>query len=443
MAHLVDSNPFKKFSNEEWFRLLIGKNIRHVEQLAGLFYDSSGRLALELVGADLRGLESAIDTSLRGRGTSLEKLLTLGAGSEPPASVPFRPNLTGHAYGLNDTRSASYASFDSEVPERERAIGIKLNVNEPSTSSADQPTSKAGSLAANIGAAKGSRSGSKGNGNGGSDGNDHLPPFKSLLSKQDYPVPLNQYYRGTCVAFTGVSMIELMLMLKARQVADPQTIPMFSPQWLYFKAREAHNAEERRADGTIFQYALDALKESGVCREELWPYHHTPDFTYSSVFVLRKEFELLENDARRCTVSMGDVKNGPDVSVEWLKRRLVENKPVGIGVHVFKLAWDNPYTIATGEVGLPITRVMGGSERHLDTRLACHAITIVGYYDTEEGRSHRPGGGYFIFKNSWGTDWAAVASETPSGYGTIPYEYVQRYCTSAMVFDEVDWRPAG
>jgi len=422
MAHLVDSNPFKPLRDQPWFERLIDKNIRHVEQLAGLFYDSSGKLALELLGADLRGLENAIDSSLRGRGTSLEKLLGATPGSEHP-SVPFRTSPSGHAYGLNDIPLSISSSFDSEVPESEKR----------GPTDAGQSGVGGGAKNGNRISGPGAR---KGGGNGGGSNN---PPVKLLLPKPELPFPQNQHFRGTCVAFTGVSMIDLILRMKAKASGSHRSIPLFSAQWLYYKARDAHGAEDRRTDGTIFQYALDALIDVGVCRDEAWPYHSTPDFTYSSAFGERKEIDHLEQQAGECKVTSGELRYNRDVTVDWVKSQLSENRPVGIGVHIFKLAWENPYTLATGEIGLPITRVVDGSERYLDSRLGCHAVTIVGYADTDEGRSHRPGGGYFVFKNSWGGDWAPVSQETPSGYGMLPYEYVDRYSTSAVVFNDVEW----
>jgi len=56
-----------------------------------------------------------------------------------------------------------------------------------------------------------------------------------------------------------------------------------------------------------------------------------------------------------------------------------------------------------------------------------HSWCIVGYVDDEDV----PGGGYFIVRNSWGTNWA-VDSPEASGHGLMPYEYVERYAFEAF-----------
>ena len=47
------------------------------------------------------------------------------------------------------------------------------------------------------------------------------------------------------------------------------------------------------------------------------------------------------------------------------------------------------------------------------TALGRHAVLVVGYRDGEG-----EGGGRFVVRNSWGSDWA------DDGYGYLPYEYV-------------------
>ena len=55
-----------------------------------------------------------------------------------------------------------------------------------------------------------------------------------------------------------------------------------------------------------------------------------------------------------------------------------------------------------------------------------HAMLVVGYKD----EPMIPGGGYFIVRNSWGENWAALG-EYP-GHAKIPYAYIDLFCGSAM-----------
>ena len=56
-----------------------------------------------------------------------------------------------------------------------------------------------------------------------------------------------------------------------------------------------------------------------------------------------------------------------------------------------------------------------------------HAVCLVGYQDNPAS----PGGGWFIVRNSWSTNWA---SQSPygAGYGTIPYQYIANDATEAF-----------
>src|SRR5207249_11867871 len=50
------------------------------------------------------------------------------------------------------------------------------------------------------------------------------------------------------------------------------------------------------------------------------------------------------------------------------------------------------------------------------------AMCIIGYgFD-----SAFLGGGYFVVRNSWGTDWARLSPFGP-GHGTLPFSYVGHY----------------
>jgi C1A family cysteine protease len=80
---------------------------------------------------------------------------------------------------------------------------------------------------------------------------------------------------------------------------------------------------------------------------------------------------------------------------------------------------------------MPLTRTeLDGSNTVLDTVVGGDAVAIVGYQDTPDPNNpmtYRPGGGYFIFKNSWGTDWAANNTTYGSGFGLMPYAYLQAF----------------
>jgi hypothetical protein len=110
---------------------------------------------------------------------------------------------------------------------------------------------------------------------------------------------------------------------------------------------------------------------------------------------------------------------------------------VAIGLPVFKDAWLNGFTDSTGEIQMPLTRANpDGTETLLDTIAGGYAIPLIGYRDTPDPNdvaNHRPGGGYFAFKNSWGTTWASNNAIDGPGFGVLPYAYLAKYNTDAYV----------
>lgn len=74
----------------------------------------------------------------------------------------------------------------------------------------------------------------------------------------------------------------------------------------------------------------------------------------------------------------------------------------------------------------------------MDTYLGGHAVVLVGYQDNspDDPGEHRPGGGYFVFRNSWGQNWAPGNNHAP-GYGFLPYSYAEQFCLEAAVIDEL------
>lgn len=79
-----------------------------------------------------------------------------------------------------------------------------------------------------------------------------------------------------------------------------------------------------------------------------------------------------------------------------------------------------------------------GSVTLLDTIIGGHAFAIVGYVDTPNPHdvgTYRAGGGYFVFKNSWGSGWAASNTAQGPGFGSLPYEYIRKYTLEAYTID--------
>ena len=124
---------------------------------------------------------------------------------------------------------------------------------------------------------------------------------------------------------------------------------------------------------------------------------------------------------------------------EAAKVELSLGNAIGVGLAVYHLAWYNALAQSRGEITLPPMDTSGNQTVILDTYLGGHAVVLVGYRDNEveDGEeSHRPGGGYFLFRNSWGESWAP-GNDYARGYGYLPYDYFRRFCLEAVVIDSL------
>lgn len=232
----------------------------------------------------------------------------------------------------------------------------------------------------------------------------------------------NQLFRGTCVAFATVALLEAKIRREQNEEVD------LSEQYVYFRARQKD--PDRREDGTYSRYALDALVQFGACREALLPYEPYNDWGQSQLFQQAAcVLSNLDPDAQQNRIR-GWSSLSPN-SLPAIKQAILNDQPVCASAAVFYDAWyDNGVTETIGEVQMPLSRPNpDGTETVLDVPVGGHAFAIVGYKDTpdpDDLRIWRPGGGFFIFKNSWGTIWAPQCLYG-AGFGILPYSYIEKY----------------
>ena len=180
-----------------------------------------------------------------------------------------------------------------------------------------------------------------------------------------------------------------------------------SAAFLYRKCKEIDHIP---AAGTLLETAFECAEKFGVCREELMGAdpEDGPDDA-----VLKKR----DADAARHRLSSSYRKLERFDDIDMFKDVLSgggsrEPLPIVVGIDVFKSWFCSPFTQKSGWLSLPLP---------CDERLGGTAMLITGYRDSR----YVAGGGYFIAKNSWGTDWAAE-SDCP-GYAKIPYAYIVDY----------------
>jgi hypothetical protein len=228
-------------------------------------------------------------------------------------------------------------------------------------------------------------------------------PLEVLLP-HNLPI-LDQGSRNACVAFTMVAMLQILS-------GDPTDL---SEQFLFWGCKELDGMPSN-PHGTQPQAAIDALKQFGICLESEWPYNafSIPDNVGQGPPPPKAKTAAL---ARRI-VSGGSLESTKSAGV---CSALAEGKPVLLGVPVYPFWTGSGQARRGGRVRRPLPGELPGRG---------HAICAVGYREDPTA----PGGGYVIFRNSWGTDFGSE-NHDGIGYGYIPYELLDTESRCAYVID--------
>jgi C1A family cysteine protease len=201
--------------------------------------------------------------------------------------------------------------------------------------------------------------------------------------------------RPTCAAFALTALNEYVRRHGSLDVD-------LSEQHLYYQAKRLD--DDPNDCGTYLATAVEVLRDSGQCRESVWPYdpnlpcddHGTPPATAGS--------DGLDYQLHIVAVEEQDVPT--------YKAQLAKAWPVAVAIPTYDSWFRNEEVRRSGRITMGI-----GDEEQAEG----HALVIVGYQNSTSS----PGGGYFIVRNSWGTAWAYESPYAP-GYGTIPYEYITK-----------------
>lgn len=185
-----------------------------------------------------------------------------------------------------------------------------------------------------------------------------------------------------------------------------------------FAYKVAKLSESKDYEGTTLNACIKGIQTYGICREGSYPYSSDKMFKKIPARVLREAKGIR-------LVKYKDHKKSSYNLLEWIigsLSGLIFDKPlaVAIGALVFKSSWNSEATRKSGKIFEPYE---GESPE------SGHSVTLVGYvFD-----SSFPGGGYFIFRNSWGSRWAWKATYCPAGYGVMSFRYAVKYIRSAIV----------
>jgi hypothetical protein len=233
----------------------------------------------------------------------------------------------------------------------------------------------------------------------------------------------NQGNRGTCVAFASTACVE-------HYIGSPGVPPDLSEQFLYCLIKTNTGDPHPNADGTLLEYARDALSTDGICDESLWPYVGTAIAGNISQAGGGNPSASATAAAKshKYTAASYQVFNSSGVGAQAVLNLLQNGRPVAITLPVFTDPavpngpdnWGTASGWAYGRVLNPPPTAVASDG---------HAVCVVGF----EPDPTEPAGGYFVFRNSWDVTWANLApspgnSYSPEpGYGDISASYIDNY----------------
>ncbi len=235
-----------------------------------------------------------------------------------------------------------------------------------------------------------------------------LPPEIDLSAS--LTPPMHQGKRNTCVAFTLAALYQL---------ASGDTTDL-SEQFLYWACKERDGIPGDV--GTRPDVAMKALTEAGICAEPTWPYNPQPDNANAGQ---GPPPAAAPNEARQRRIASFTAL--PSKNLYRIQAALAKGQAVLFGLPInehWTSAWQSR-TLGRVRQPLPGEASLGG-----------HAMAAVGYRDDPDA----PGGGYFIVRNSWGTDWGSENPDGP-GYAHIPYRLVSEQNLAAFVINGVAAEP--
>lgn len=231
-------------------------------------------------------------------------------------------------------------------------------------------------------------------------------PSKVDLTVHVTPIK-DQGMRGTCVAHAAAACLEAELIKTGKAPKKPD----LSEQYLYWGCKNIDG--DPKGEGTFIEFAVEVLVNGlakkklagGVCNDKDWPYNKLPAAGNESQDPApTKALKVFQGNKQHRAMNYTKLKH---TSIKALKTALAEGHCVGLSVYTYHF-WTDDFAWREGVISLPLGIEPDGA----------HAICLVGYRDNDA--TH--GDGYFIFKNSWDTQWGFGRPDP--GYGSLPYRYV-------------------
>ena len=231
-----------------------------------------------------------------------------------------------------------------------------------------------------------------------------------------------------CVAFSAIACFEHWLF--GRGAIDK---PAFSAQFLIYAIKTDTDDPHKKSGYTYLRWAYEALLHDGACPEVLCPYTGGIELLTPPTTTARKAAKTFDG-----TIFYRDLlrNDGQMDATRMVYECLRQNKrPVAMSLPVFpadelstlyETNWTNQAAFHHGLVAEPNLGL---------TRIGEHCVCITGFIPSQTAGSP----GYFVFRNSWGTQWAQYAPSTlpgptamAPGYGLVSETYVNRHCKELL-----------
>lgn len=240
--------------------------------------------------------------------------------------------------------------------------------------------------------------------------------------------------RPTCVSFSLVACRE------HHAAGNPRAQRVALSEQYLFWAIKTDTSDPGDDGGTLLEFGHEALAQRGTCSSVLWPYDGRAREDNPTHADDRNPSAEAHTDAQRWRHNAADFccpGNGQRV-IDLLRRKRVAAITLPVFVDASEPDLDNWTTTLGWEYGTvfdpPPWSIMAP---------VGHAVCITGYIpDDEEGK-----GGYFIFRNSYGTEWGRLAGRVTTSVtspGRISHAPEPGYGhISATYIDEFTWEVCG
>lgn len=186
-----------------------------------------------------------------------------------------------------------------------------------------------------------------------------------------------------------------------------------------------NRASGKTHDGDFFSVLDQGYRSYGIASETDFPYRATYDSTLAppAMIVTHAKNGLAYDRLLARFIKPWDRTTGAsEAQLSDVLKQLKANVPVAVG-----LWWPRKGTFQTTTVaGVGIIRDLGKAPS--GSLVDGHSVVLVGY----ALHSQFPGGGYFIFRNSWGPTWG------DRGHGYISFDYLRKNANDLVAYIPVE-----